>query len=96
MRVHPSIGFPLERVIPKEGAVICGTHLPGGTNIGMSAPVVNCDKGIFGEDAEVFRPERWLDASMEEIRNMERAFFSVSSTNSSGRSEWEAIMYMFC
>lgn len=60
--------------------MICGAHLPGGTYIGMSAPVVNCDKGIFGEDAEEFRPERWLDASPEEIKNMERAFFSVSCT----------------
>ncbi|KAH8666053.1 cytochrome P450 [Tricladium varicosporioides] len=77
MRVHPSIGFPLERVIPEGGAVICGTHLPGGTYIGMSAPVVNCDQGIFGVDAEEFKPERWLDASTEEIKNMERAFFSV-------------------
>lgn len=82
MRVHPSIGFPLERVIPEGGAVICGTHLPGGTNIGMSAPVVNCDTSIFGQDAEVFRPERWLEASPEEVKNMERAFFSVSSTSS--------------
>ena len=78
MRVHPSIGFPLERVVPEGGAVICGTQLPGGTIIGMSAPVVNNDKSIFGEDAEDFVPERWLNSTPEKIKTMERAFFSVS------------------
>lgn len=78
MRVHPSIGFPLERVVPRGGAVICGTHLPGGTNVAMSAPVVNCDISIFGADAGDFRPERWIEASPNKIKDMERAFFSVS------------------
>jgi len=32
----------------------------------------------IGEDTKEFRPERWLEASFEETKNMERAFFSAS------------------
>jgi len=35
--------------------------IPGGTNIGWATWGVHRNKGIFGEDAELFRPERWLD-----------------------------------
>ncbi|PSS03410.1 cytochrome P450 [Coniella lustricola] len=34
--------------------------IPGGTIIGCSAWVIHRNKQVFGEDADVFRPERWL------------------------------------
>jgi cytochrome P450 len=76
--MHPGVGFPLERYVPPEGAVICGTHLPAGTIVSMSAPTIHMDKRIFGEDAERFRPERWLEATSEELKNMDRGFLAVS------------------
>ena len=82
MRVHPGVGFPLERYVPQEGAVICGTHLPAGTNISMSAPTIHQDKSIFGEDADEFRPERWLEATKEELKKMDRGFLSVCTRKS--------------
>jgi len=36
--------------------------------VGMNAHVVHRDKGVFGEDADLFRPERWLES---EARNKE-------------------------
>lgn len=64
--MHPGVGFPLERYVPLEGAVICGTQLPVGTIVSMSAPTIHMDRRIFGEDAERFPPERWFEATSEQ------------------------------
>lgn len=59
-RLHPAPGLPMERVVPKGGAEIGGRWIKGGTVVGVSAWVLQRDRGIFGEDVDVFRPERWL------------------------------------
>lgn len=79
MRLHPGVGFPLERFVPEEGATICGEHLPGGTIVSMSAPVMHMNKDIWGDDAEEFRPERWIDSDPEGLKIMERNFLAVRS-----------------
>jgi cytochrome P450 len=63
LRLHPAVAMPLERIVPPTGAQLGDSShfLPGGTIVGMNPYVVNRDKGIFGLDAEVFRPERWLE-----------------------------------
>lgn len=77
MRLHPGVGFPLERYVPEEGLKVDDVFLPGGTIIGMNAWVVHHDKTIFGEDANDFRPERWIEAEPERLRVMEQCFLSV-------------------
>lgn len=79
MRVHPSNCYPLERVVPEGGTEICGYFVPQGTVVSMMAPVVNKAPSVFGKDADAFRPERWLEADKEELKLMDRAFFTVSS-----------------
>ncbi|KAG9231200.1 cytochrome P450 [Amylocarpus encephaloides] len=59
-RLHPAPGLPIERVVPKEGAEIAGHFILGGTIVGCNAWVVHRRPEIFGEDVEIFRPERWL------------------------------------
>ncbi|KAL2834623.1 cytochrome P450 [Aspergillus pseudoustus] len=76
MRLHPGVGFPLERFVPPGGAEICGHRLPGGTNVSISAPVIHHNKDIYGEDADSFRPERWLEASPEALKAMDRYFLA--------------------
>ena len=78
MRYHPSTGFIMERHVPKRGATICGVEIPGGTIVGINSWVVHRDKAVFGEDADEFRPERWLEADEERLKSMERSFFVVS------------------
>jgi cytochrome P450 len=78
MRMHPAVGFPLERFVPTGGAEICGKQLLPGTNVSISAPVIHMDKDVFGKDAEIFRPERWLEASSDQLKLMDRSFFAVS------------------
>lgn len=59
-RMHPAPGLPLERIVPAQGAEIAGHFVPGGTIVGCSAWVIHRNKDIFGDDVDVFRPERWL------------------------------------
>lgn len=70
-RLHPAAGLPLERVVPVDGMEICGQLIPGGTIVGCSAWVIHRRPEIFGEDVEVYRPERWLEANKESKRSME-------------------------
>ncbi|KAJ9603636.1 hypothetical protein H2200_011822 [Cladophialophora chaetospira] len=76
MRVHPSNCYPLERIVPPGGAEILGHHIPGGVNVAMMAPILNRAESIYGQDAEQFRPERWLEASPEALKAMDRSYFT--------------------
>lgn len=59
-RMHPAAGLPLERIVPEKGLEIAGQFVPGGTIVGASAWVIHRRPEIFGVDADVYRPERWL------------------------------------
>ncbi|KAM0697897.1 hypothetical protein Q7P36_002751 [Cladosporium allicinum] len=72
-RLHPGVGFPLERYVPPEGATLCGFPLAAGTNVSMMAPVVQIDPDVFGKDSQAFRPERWLESGPEQLKLMERS-----------------------
>jgi cytochrome P450 len=75
MRLHPALGQILPRIVPKGGVHLCGKFLPEGTEVGCNAWTVHHDRAIFGEDADTFRPERWLDNDEEKVKNMERHNF---------------------
>ena len=75
-RLHPAIGMHLERVVPSEGATICGKFLKGGTVVGMNPWVVNRDKNVFGEDSDTWRPERWLE-DPDRRRHMQNTVLTV-------------------
>jgi cytochrome P450 len=61
-RMHPAVGLLLERVTPPGGVTICGEYVPGGTVVGCNAWVIHQSKEVFGADADVYRPERWLES----------------------------------
>ncbi|KAJ9227002.1 hypothetical protein DTO271D3_8144 [Paecilomyces variotii] len=68
-RVHPSVGLTMARLAPAEGMELCGTYIPSGYRVGMNGAVVQFDKSIFGEDADQYRPDRWLEG---DATNMEK------------------------
>jgi cytochrome P450 len=76
-RLHPSIMYQLPRYAPPEGVTIDGKFLPSGTEVGMTPLTMNRDKAIFGEDADEFRPERWLE-NAEKARYMDSMLTTVS------------------
>ncbi|KAI5859518.1 cytochrome P450 [Durotheca rogersii] len=71
MRVRPAVGLNITRLVPPEGVEIEGRHLPGGTRLALNGWVLHRDREIFGQDADFFRPERWLE-DPEDARIMER------------------------
>ena len=79
LRMTPAIGIPLERVAPAEGIELCGKYFGGGTVLGVNAWVVHRDPEVYGADAALWRPGRWIEASQDKRKEMERALFAVSS-----------------
>lgn len=79
LQVHPAAGLPLERVVPASGISLGNTFIPGGTIIGSSAWVVHMDKRVFGEDAALWRPERWLEGEPEKQTLMNSMLFSFGA-----------------
>lgn len=84
MRCHPGVSYPLERVVPEQGIVIAGVHLQAGTIVGMSAPVMHCNRDVFGHDADAFNPDRWLLSDAETIKRMDRHLMTVSISEHAG------------
>ncbi|KAL1862454.1 hypothetical protein Daus18300_008551 [Diaporthe australafricana] len=74
MRVRPAVGLNIARLVPPEGAEVDGQSFPGGVTIAVNGWVLHRDKATFGDDADVFRPERWL-GDAEEAKRMERYMF---------------------
>lgn len=71
LRIFPPIPGLLSKEVPPEGDTINGKFIPGGTKIGWGVFGVCRDKGIWGEDSDLFRPERWLEASAEKFKEMD-------------------------
>lgn len=61
MRMNPGIAMVFERVAPPGGYTLPdGRYIPARTKVGINPAVTGRDCGVFGEDVDVFRPERWL------------------------------------
>jgi len=66
----PTTGLGSKQV-PPEGDTIAGYYVPGGTQIAHNFSGVMRLPRIWGEDADVFRPERWLEAEGERLKEMQ-------------------------
>lgn len=80
MRVRPAVGLNISRLVPPEGAELDGQFFPGGTTVAVNGWVLHRDRATFGADADVYRPERWLEDA-EEAKRMERYMFQVSGSD---------------
>ena len=69
--MHPAAGLPLERVVPASGVEISGHFIRGGTIVGCSPWVIHRRTDIFGPDADVYNPDRWLTASPDQLKVMD-------------------------
>ncbi|WYZ45977.1 hypothetical protein EsH8_IX_000202 [Colletotrichum jinshuiense] len=77
MRVHPPVTDSVPKRVPDGGdTVVIGgklVFLPGGTNVNYAVWPLHLSKEVFGEDADEFRPERWLlEKDEKKLANMHR------------------------
>jgi cytochrome P450 len=70
--------FPMERNVPSGGVVIAGTFFPEGTTVGCTPAAVHMNTTAFGKDAEIFRPQRWLEADEDTLKTMGAAQLGFS------------------
>lgn len=69
LRRYPPITQLRERISPPEGDTYQGRAIPPGTFVGINAWGLQLNS-VFGADAHLFRPERWLEASPERLKDM--------------------------
>lgn len=64
LRIFPPVTDAVPKKVPKNGdrVIVEGKqyYLPGGTDISYNVWGMHHDKAMFGQDADLFRPERWL------------------------------------
>lgn len=60
LRMWPPVAGLGSKRVPDGGDYISGYFVPGGTEIGQGYHAVGRSQEIWGPDANVFRPERWL------------------------------------
>ncbi|KAF2120232.1 cytochrome P450 oxidoreductase [Lophiotrema nucula] len=83
LRLHGILGIGFPRAVPTGGAEICGQYFPGGYKVSMNQNVTHLDKAIFGEDADDYRPERWMVKDEETVKAMHRHLHTFGYGNRS-------------
>ncbi|KAK6007585.1 hypothetical protein QM012_004399 [Aureobasidium pullulans] len=79
LRMYPSVPGQLYRIVPLGGLLINGHFIPSGTVVGISSLAQNRDTAIFGQDADIFNPDRWI-GDESKARYLEAALFNFGGT----------------
>lgn len=82
MRMHPGVSMPLERYVPASGLTLPdGSFVPPGTAVGMNPFIVGRNEGVWGPDANEFRPERWLKSDAEDDGNYQQRLRQMNAAD---------------
>lgn len=66
LRLHASASFNLQRATGTNSLTLPnGVVIPGRTRVGCPAGSTNADPRVFGADADLFIPERWMQGMNE-------------------------------
>ncbi|KAG6362906.1 hypothetical protein INS49_008001 [Diaporthe citri] len=82
-RMHPSIIWQLPRKAPSGGINIEGHYISPSATVSISPLAQNRCQAILGEDADEWRPERWIAGegnSSERIKEMDKNLATVKSS----------------
>lgn len=81
LRYHPAISLNLERLTPPEGIEIAGNYIPGGVVVSCNPWVLQRRKEVFGEDADIYRPERWLVDGSRDLAEEQARLSQMKATS---------------
>ncbi|KAG6357388.1 hypothetical protein INS49_013265 [Diaporthe citri] len=84
MRMYPPLPFPLPRVVPREGGIVDGHFVPGGTVVSTNPLAASMSAENF-HDPWVFDPKRWMDTKNNDILDASQPF-SLGSRICMGQS----------
>ncbi len=71
LRLHSTSGIGLPRIVPEGGMTIQGHFFKEGTVLSVPSYTIHRDRGVWGDDATAYRPERWFEGDNDAIQ---RAF----------------------
>ncbi|KAF9225866.1 cytochrome P450 [Gyrodon lividus] len=71
LRMHSTSSVGLPRVAPEGGLTVNGIHFPQGAILSVPTYTIHRDQKAWGDDADVFRPERWFE---RDHATMQKAF----------------------
>ncbi|KAG4436051.1 Cytochrome P450 monooxygenase aba1 [Cadophora sp. M221] len=72
IRMRPPLLGLLPKVVPAGGDEFHGQYVPANTAICMNMSSLLCSQKLFGADADLFRPERFMELSGDKRKTMER------------------------
>ncbi|KAF1948861.1 cytochrome P450 [Byssothecium circinans] len=78
MRLFPSVGISMQRHSPATGVTLSGYYIPPGWRVGCNPCIVHYDTTVFGDDADEYRPERWLESDTRS-KEMEKSLLTFGS-----------------
>ena len=78
LRVRPASSMGLPRIVPKGGRMIAGQFIEEDVTVSVPTYSLLRDANTF-EDADKFKPERWINASEEQKVNMSKAHLPFST-----------------
>jgi cytochrome P450 len=68
LRIFPPVTGIMFKEVSVGGDTVNGFFLPEGTQVGWSSFGLMRNVKVWGDDAKLFRPERWFEGSPEEIK----------------------------
>ncbi|KAK7461492.1 hypothetical protein VKT23_008666 [Stygiomarasmius scandens] len=88
LRLFSTVPIGLPRTVPEGGLTFMGHFFPEGTILSVPSYTIHRDPAVWGEDPEVYRPERWLEADKDKLALMQKAFtpFSIGPRACIGRN----------
>ena len=81
---------PIPALSPKrtsKATTLCGKYLPPNTEVSWCAWGIMKNKAVFGPDAEIFNPERWLTTDVEKLKAMD----DIQSLVFMSKSRWQCL-----
>jgi len=68
LRMHSTSGIGLPRIVPEGGLTIQNRFFEQGTVLSVPSYTIHRDVEVWGNDAKVFRPERWFERDNDAIQ----------------------------